>query len=175
MGGTSVSGPSPDLVTSSEDPDIQAQVRDPARRRKRRRRLSRRGRLVRALIVVPLVVVLLWATVSYSVWMLRPTSLSWSVNSVEWVRYNVPFGIGNWVADHVEQAYYSNQAPKKGGPQLKSLPKVGVKHAHGPSDDSMAAGDHSDFLQPASRRGGLAADRTIDRWWCTRFGDDISS
>ena len=58
--------------------------------------------------------------------MIRPTSLSWSVNSVEWVRYNVPFG--NWVADHVEQMYYSWQAPKKGGPQLKSLPKVGVHH-----------------------------------------------
>ena len=113
---------------------------------------------MRALIVVPLVVVLVWATISYSVWMLRPTSLSWSVNSVEWVRYNVPFGIGNWAADHVEQAYYSNQAPKKGGPQLKSLPKVGAKQRHhGPSDGSMAAGDHSDFLQPATWRGDLAA------------------
>jgi hypothetical protein len=58
--------------------------------------------------------------------MLRPTSLSWSVNSVEWVRHNVPFG--NWFADHVEQIYYSQQAPKKGGPQLKSLPKIGVNH-----------------------------------------------
>ena len=83
--------------------------------------------------MVPLVVVLFWATVSYSVWMLRPTSLSWSVNSVEWVRYNVPFGIGNWVADHVEQVYYNSQAPKKGGPQLKSLPKVGVRHTTTPT------------------------------------------
>jgi hypothetical protein len=65
--------------------------------------------------------------------MLRPTSLSWSVNSVEWVRYNVPFGIGNWVADHVEQVYYSSQAPEKGGPQLKSLPKVGVRHRTAPA------------------------------------------
>ena len=125
--------------------------------------------------MAPLVVVLSWATVSYTVWMLRPTSLSWSVNSVEWVRYNVPFGIGNWVADHVEQVYYSSQAPKKGGPQLKSLPKVGVKHPTAAGDDGMAAGDHSDFLQPASRRGGLAADRTIDRWCCTRSCDDVSS
>src|ERR1700685_258975 len=133
MSGSSGSDPSLDLVTSSEDPDIQAQVRDPARRRKRRWRLSRRGKLVRALIVVPLVVMLLWATLSYSVWMLRPTSLSWQVNSVECVRYNVPFGIGNYFADHVEQVYYSNQAPKKGGPQLKSLPKVGVKHTTAPA------------------------------------------
>ena len=181
---TSVSDASPDLATPSQDPEVPEQVRDPARRR--RRRLTRRGRLVRALIVVPLVVVLIWATASYAVWMLRPTSLSWSVNSVEWVRYNVPFGIGNWVADHVEQVYYSSQAPKKGGPQLKSLPKVGVRHPTAPAttpttprlracDDCMAAGDHSGLLQPASRRRGLAADRTVGRWWCPHTGHDVSS
>jgi hypothetical protein len=134
---TSVSGASPDLATPSQDPEVPEQVRDPARRR--RRRLTRRGRLVRAFIAAPLVVVLLWATASYTVWMLRPTSLSWSVNSVEWVRYNVPFGIGNWVADHVEQVYYSSQAPKKGGPQLKSLPKVGVRHPTAPATTATTA------------------------------------
>ena len=134
---TAASGASPDLATPSQDPEVPEQVRDPARRRRRKRRLTRRGRLVRAFIVAPLVVVLVWATVSYSVWMLRPTSLSWSVNSVEWVRYNVPFGIGNWVADHVEQVYYSSQAPKKGGPQLKSLPKVGVTTPHGPTTHDL--------------------------------------
>ena len=45
----------------------------------------------------------------------------------------MPFGIGNWVADHVEQVYYSNQAPKKGGPQLKSLPRLGVKRTTAPA------------------------------------------
>ena len=89
--------------------------------------------------MVPLAVVLVWATVSYSVWMLRPSSLSWSVNSVEWVRYEIPFGIGNWAADHVEQAYYTSQAPKKGGPQLKSLPKVGVRHSTTPTTTPAAA------------------------------------
>jgi hypothetical protein len=59
--------------------------------------------------------------------MLRPSSLSWSVNSVEWVRHNVPFG--NWMADKVENIYYNSIAPQKGGPQRKSLPAVGVKHA----------------------------------------------
>jgi hypothetical protein len=85
-------------------------------RRRRRRRLI--------LIAVPLVGLLLWASVSYATWMLRPTSMSWRVDSVEWVRYNVPYG--NWLADHVEQAYYSHNAPKKGGPALKSLPAVGL-------------------------------------------------
>src|SRR6185437_2438322 len=135
----SVSGAPTDLGTSSEDRKSQAEVYDPVRKRRRKRRrrrwqrLSRRGRLVCALIVGLLVLALVWTSVSYTVWMLRPTSLSWKVNSVEWVRYNVPFGIGNWVADHLEQDYYSSQAPKGGGPQLKSLPKVGVKHTAAPA------------------------------------------
>jgi hypothetical protein len=79
------------------------------------------------LIAVPLAVVLLWAAISYTVWMLKPSSLSWSVNSVEWVRYQIPFGIGNWMADNVERVYYNWHAPQKGGPQRKSLPAVGVK------------------------------------------------
>ncbi len=57
--------------------------------------------------------------------MLQPTSLTWNVDSVEWVRHKVP--LGNWLADNVERVYYSRQAPKKGGPELKSLPAVGMK------------------------------------------------
>ncbi len=79
------------------------------------------------MVAAPFVILLAWASISYTVWMVRPTSLSWSVNSVEWVRHNVPFG--NWTADHIEQVYYSLNAPKKGGPQRKSLPAVGVKSA----------------------------------------------
>ena len=75
------------------------------------------------MIAAPFLVLLSWAIVSYTAWMLRPTSLSWNVESVEWVRYQVPFG--NWLADHVEQVYYTHTAPRKGGPQLKALPKVG--------------------------------------------------
>jgi hypothetical protein len=76
------------------------------------------------LIAAPFVAVLLWAVFSYTTWMLRPTSLAWQINSVEWVRHDVP--LGNWVADHVEQIYYTQNAPKPGGPQLKSLPTVGL-------------------------------------------------
>jgi hypothetical protein len=56
--------------------------------------------------------------------MLRPTSMSWHVDSVEWVRHRVPYG--NWLADNIEQVYYTHKAPKKGGPQRTSLPAVGV-------------------------------------------------
>ena len=90
--------------------------RDAALRRRRRRR--------RILIAAPFLAVLAWAIVSYTAWMLQPTSQTWNVRSVEWVRHKVPFG--NWIVDEIEHAYYTLNAPKKGGPQLKALPAVGV-------------------------------------------------
>jgi Phosphodiester glycosidase len=75
-------------------------------------------------IAAPFLVLPVWAIVSYSAWMLGPTSESWNVRSVEWVRAEVPFG--NWLADEGEHYYYSWNAPKQGGPQLKSLPAVGL-------------------------------------------------
>ena len=98
------------------------QPRGPARTRTRRRRRRRWRR--RLLIAAPILIVLLWAVASYTAWMVRPTSLAWQINSVEWARHDLP--LGNWVADHVEQIYYTQNAPKPGGPQLKSLPAVGL-------------------------------------------------
>jgi hypothetical protein len=69
-------------------------------------------------------VFLSWAVVSYAIWILEPTSMPFGVRSVEWVRADVPFG--NWLVDHVEQVYYTSQAPAKGGPQLRRLPSVGL-------------------------------------------------
>jgi len=54
--------------------------------------------------------------------MLQPSSLPLGVRSVEWLRNNH----GNWLVDNVEHIYYSWKAPKKGGPQLKTLPAVGL-------------------------------------------------
>ena len=88
----------------------------PAVRRRRRRR--------RILIAAPFLVVLSWAIVSYSAWMLQPTSMQWNERSAEWVRNEVPFG--NWLVDQGESIDYSLNAPKTGGPQLKSLPTVGL-------------------------------------------------
>jgi hypothetical protein len=85
-----------------------------AKRRRRRRRL---------VIAAPFVVVLAWAVVSYTAWSLQPTSMTWSEHSAEWVRNDVPFG--NWLVDRGEHVYYSVNAPKTGGPQLKALPAVG--------------------------------------------------
>lgn len=76
--------------------------REAAANRKRRRR--------RALAAAPLVVLLSWAIVSYAIWMLQPTSMAWNIRSVGWVRADVPFG--NWIVDHIEQIYYTSNAPK---------------------------------------------------------------
>jgi hypothetical protein len=78
------------------------------------------------LIALPFLGLFLWATFSYMVWMLAPTSENFEARSVEWVRQEVPFG--NSIVDEVEHAYYTLNAPSKGGPQLKVLPAVGLSH-----------------------------------------------
>src|SRR5437660_12775774 len=54
--------------------------------------------------------------------MLKPSSLPLGVRTVEWIRDHH----GNWFVDQIEHLWYSWHAPKKGGPQLKSLPTVGL-------------------------------------------------
>ena len=65
------------------------------------------------------------AMYSYTTTMLRPSSLPLGVRSVEWLRAHH----GNWVVDEAEHYYYSWKAPRKGGPQLKSLPTLGLTPA----------------------------------------------
>src|SRR5262249_10109155 len=83
------------------------------RRRRRRRRLA---------VMLVVLVVLSPALYSYISTMLMPSSLPLTVRSVEWLRSHH----GNWLVDDVESIYYRWTAPRKGGPQLKSLPKVGI-------------------------------------------------
>ena len=92
-----------------------AQRRVAAARRRRRRRL--------VLVVAVLVVLLSPAFYSYTAWMLQPTSMSLGVRSVEWVKVQPG---GTWLVDEIEHFYYSWKAPKKGRPQLKTLPAVGL-------------------------------------------------
>src|SRR5271170_5093543 len=120
--GSGVNAP-PDAAESQPVPASPAQGAAPGeqpggpavRRRRRRRRI---------VIAAPFVVVLSWAIVSYTAWMLQPTSMRWDARSAEWVRNEVPFG--NWLVDQGENIDYSLNAPKTGGPQLKSLPAVGL-------------------------------------------------
>jgi hypothetical protein len=62
---------------------------------------------------------------SYTTTMLQPSSLPLWPRSVEWLRQHH----GNWAVDEVEHYYYSWKAPKKGGPQLTTLPSVGLSTA----------------------------------------------
>lgn len=75
--------------------------------------------------------------VSYTIWMVQPTSLPFGVRSVEWVRADVP--LGNSLVDEIEHVYYSLNAPKKGGPQLKSLPAVGLHPPRVPRGTAKAS------------------------------------
>jgi Phosphodiester glycosidase len=68
--------------------------------------------------------------------MMQPSSLPLWPRTVEWIRAHH----GNWLVDEVEHYYYSWKAPGKGGPQLTSLPSVGVGPATAPSRRRVAAG-----------------------------------
>jgi Phosphodiester glycosidase len=86
-----------------------------ARRRRRRRRILF-GTLA------PLLLVVIYFGISYAHYMLKPTSETFSERSAEWVRDDVPFG--NWLIDTAE--HYTASAPRKGGPGLKRLPRIGL-------------------------------------------------
>jgi Phosphodiester glycosidase len=72
--------------------------------------------------------------------MLQPSSLPLWPRSVEWLRAHH----GNWLVDEVEHYYYTWKAPKKGGPQLTTLPTVGV----GVAPKTKAAGSHRLAVEP---------------------------
>jgi hypothetical protein len=76
-------------------------------------------------VLVVLLVLLAPVVYSYTAMMLQPSSLPLWPRSVEWLRAHH----GNWLVDEAEHYYYSWQAPGKGGPQLKTLPIVGVTTA----------------------------------------------
>jgi hypothetical protein len=149
--GSGVNGP-PDAAESPPVPGslVQGaapgeQPAGPALRRRRRRR--------RLVVAAPFLVVLSWAIVSYTAWMVQPTSMGWDARSAEWVRSEVPFG--NWLVDRGEHIYYSLNAPKTGGPQLKTLPTVGLN----PPRTSLPGSQAAAWPAPAVRRRGLEADR----------------
>ena len=88
-----------------------------ARRGDARRRVRRRWILFGTL--TPVMLVFLYFGISYASYMLKPTSMTFTERSAEWVRDDVPFG--NWIIDTAE--HYTASAPRKGGPGLKRLPE----------------------------------------------------
>jgi hypothetical protein len=93
-------------------------ARASARRRRPSVRRIRWWRLVGVGVILGLVPV----GYSYVSTVTRPSSVPLGVRSVEWVRANG----GAWLVDDVERIYYTWRAPKKGGPQLTALPRVGT-------------------------------------------------
>jgi hypothetical protein len=89
-----------------------------ARREKRRRQVRRRR--IAAVLLVAVAAIVIPAAISYAEYMGRPSSVPWTIRSVEWVRDNH----GAWLVNTVERTYYSLTAPKKGGPSLSALPSV---------------------------------------------------
>src|SRR5437899_8985488 len=87
----------------------------PGRDRRRWRRTGLPVALVFLLLLAP-------AAYSYTTTMMQPSSLPLWPRSVEWLRAHH----GNWLVDEVQHYYYSWQAPDPGGPQLRTLPTVGV-------------------------------------------------
>ena len=123
----------------AESPPVPASVEQGAAQAEQPAGLAagRRRRLRRIVIAGPFLIVLSWAIVSYTAWMLQPTSMQWKARSAEWVRNEVPFG--NSMVDQGEHIYYSVNAPKTGGPQLKALPAVGQNPARASPPKSQAA------------------------------------
>ena len=75
------------------------------------------------MVALGILVLLTPAVYSYVTTMMQPSSLPLWPRSVEWLRAHH----GNWLVDEVEHYYYTWKAPSKGGPQLKTLPTIGVK------------------------------------------------
>jgi hypothetical protein len=106
----SVSAPPEAADPSARQASLAARRQAAATKRRRRRR--------RVVLCIALLALLSPAIYSYTTTMLQPSSLPLGVRSVEWLRQHH----GNWLVDEAEHIYYSWKAPKKGGPQLKSLP-----------------------------------------------------
>jgi hypothetical protein len=82
-----------------------------------RRRTPRRWWILAFLLVVLAPAIYSWTRMA-----VQPSSLPLGVRTVEWLRMNH----FNWLVDDAERVYYTWQTPAKGGPQLKTLPTVGL-------------------------------------------------
>lgn len=113
----------------------------PPRHRRRRRHRLRWAALAIAILLAP-------AVFSYTTTMMKPSSLPVRVRSVEWLRQHH----GNWLVDEAEHFYYGWwKALKPGGPQLTTLPSVGIPGAS-PSGPPFSAGHPEASAWPAPIR-----------------------
>jgi hypothetical protein len=76
-------------------------------------------------VLTTVLLAVLYFGISFASYMLEPTSETFAERSAEWVRDDVPFG--NSIIDTAER--YTASAPRRGGPELKRLPQVGLRPA----------------------------------------------
>jgi hypothetical protein len=74
----------------------------------------------------------------------QPSSLPLGVRTVEWLRMHH----FNWLVDNAEHVYYTWQTPKKGGPQLRTLPSVGLGHSQHRAKHHVVAEPWPPRIQP---------------------------
>ncbi len=69
----------------------------------------------------------------------------------------------NWLIDNAEHVYYTWQTPAKGGPQLKTLPTVGIhgqkKGAQGTRRPGRRTSSRSSVTRCPAKESGSRADR----------------
>ncbi len=85
----------------------------------------RRPRRIRRIALIGAIVCLLPPMVSYVQALMMPSNSTFGIRSVEWLRDNGARGLVN----RVENLYYSLNAPAKGGPALRSLPRQAALQA----------------------------------------------
>ena len=117
-------------------------------------------RRLRRILLAAFIFALIPILYSYASTMMQPSNSSLGVRTVEWLRDH---GAAQIVAD-VETFYYSLNAPAKGGPQLKALPKVGV----GGSLVAGAAVERPASIVPLTRVNPLPGEGV---WHTTRHGE----
>ena len=118
-----VSGPQ----ESAESPSASVQLARLAARRQHKKGAAAEQRRWRRRLLLGVVALLVMTPgiYSYTTTMLQPSSLPLGVRSVEWLRAHH----GNWLVDEDGARLLQLEGPKKGGPQLKSLPAVGLAPA----------------------------------------------
>ncbi len=94
-------------------------------RRQRRHPRIPLWRRARRIVLLASIACLLAAAFSYLPAMGQKHNVGLGVSSVEWVRQHG----GNSLVSEIENWYYTLNAPEKGGPPLRSLPRVGLASA----------------------------------------------
>ncbi|HUE25195.1 MAG TPA: phosphodiester glycosidase family protein, partial [Solirubrobacteraceae bacterium] len=80
-----------------------------------------RARL-RRIFALTLLFLMAYVSIAFVTAMEAPSNVPFGLRAIEWMRDNG----AAWVVSDIERYYYSLNAPSKGGPALKRLPKVGL-------------------------------------------------